>query len=66
MGCDKRLREKCGGDSPNVNAIEEFNNCLLEAELQDVKWRGKKFTWWNKQIGKDSVECKLDGVLCEW
>lgn len=55
--------EKIGGDDPDLEAIVEFNNCFHDAELNDLKWWGHKFTWWNKQEGAGKIECKLDCVL---
>lgn len=56
------------GDNPSVMAMRDFNKCLMEAELQDLKWWGSKFTWWNQQIGLGRVESKINRVLVngEW
>lgn len=40
----------------------------MEVGLQDLKWWGHKYTWWNKQERDDKIESKLDRVLVngEW
>lgn len=60
--------EKRGGDKPHSEAIDEFNGCIQDKKLEDLKWWGQKFTWWNKQEDGGSIDCKLDHVLVhgEW
>lgn len=41
----------------------DFNNCLMKVGLNDLKWWGTKFTWWNKQAVHEKIECKFDRVL---
>ncbi|VVB06152.1 unnamed protein product [Arabis nemorensis] len=49
--------------SVNVNRrIREFCNCLLEADLRDLNFRGNTYTWWNKRTAKP-VAKKLDRIL---
>lgn len=48
FNCIRFIHEKMGGETPNLEALEDFNNCIYEAELKDLKWWGQKFTWWNK------------------
>lgn len=37
--------------NPNVDLPTRlFRECLLDAELSDLTYRGCSFTWWNKQI----------------
>lgn len=43
--------------------MAEFNNCLMDTDLNDLKWWGHKYTWWNKQVGLGKIECKLNRVL---
>lgn len=40
----------------------DFRDCLLEAEIEDLNFRGNTFTWWNKRKS-DPVAKKLDRVL---
>ncbi|XP_010489852.1 PREDICTED: uncharacterized protein LOC104767537 [Camelina sativa] len=40
----------------------DFRECLLDAELSDLRYQGSKFTWWNKSKTRP-VAKKLDRVL---
>lgn len=51
FNCIRFVHEKLGGDLPEIDAIEDFNRCLYALELEDLKWWGQKFTWWNKREG---------------
>lgn len=53
LNCDSQMRE--------------LSQCLLEAELHDLNFRGTIFTWWNKQKSAPIAK-KLDRVLVneEW
>ena len=42
--------------------IRELNQCLLDANLEDLNYRGTTFTWWNKQK-LDPLAKKLDRCL---
>lgn len=68
FNCIRFSHEKLGGENSNSTAVEEFNECLNDAEVEDLTWWGQKYTWWNKQEGKGKIECKLDRVLVnsEW
>lgn len=47
--------------------IRDFNNCLLDANLEDLNFRGTTFTWWNKRKLAPLAK-KLDRALVndEW
>ena len=47
--------------------IRDFNDCLSEASLEDLNYRGSSFTWWNKRKSSP-VAKKLDRCLVndEW
>ena len=55
--------KKTGGASPRASALHEFNDCLQEAGLLDLKLCGSPFTWSNSSMGDSRIECKLDRVL---
>ncbi|KAF8113337.1 hypothetical protein N665_0051s0031 [Sinapis alba] len=48
--------------------IRDFNTCLLNANLEDLNFRGTTFTWWNKQklntIAKKLDMCLVNGDWC--
>lgn len=50
---------------PSLNVsrcVREFRDCLVEAELSDLNFRGNEYTWWNKNALRP-VANKLDRVL---
>ncbi|CAA7048764.1 unnamed protein product [Microthlaspi erraticum] len=58
-----RPSEHYPAPSLNVNrASRELNDCLLDAALSDLTFRGCSFTWWNRR-STGAVAKKLDRVL---
>lgn len=56
--------------TPSLNSdkrIRDFNQCLLDANLDDLNFRGTTFTWWNKRK-LSPVAKKLDRSMVndEW
>ncbi|PKA46662.1 hypothetical protein AXF42_Ash021651 [Apostasia shenzhenica] len=51
-------KERIGGNSPNFYAMNEFNNAMLEAGLNDVGYHGKPYTWSNSSLSE-----RIDRVL---
>lgn len=47
--------------------IRDFNDCLSEAKLDDLNYRGTTFTWWNKRKSSPLAK-KLDRCMVndEW
>lgn len=50
------------GSSKVSRAMDEFRECLINAELTDLPYRGHHYTWWNKRE-LNLVAKKLDRVL---
>lgn len=49
--------------SLNVNQqTRDFRDCLLDASLMDLTYKGRSFTWWNKRT-VNPVAKKLDRIL---
>lgn len=42
--------------------MEEFRECVLQAGVADISFRGNTHTWWNKQID-NPISKKLDRIL---
>ena len=42
--------------------MREFRDCLIQADLSDLNYRGKTFTWWYKRKS-NPVAKKLDRIL---
>ncbi|KAK2641984.1 hypothetical protein Ddye_023747 [Dipteronia dyeriana] len=63
----RRVQESVGGSSKISVAIEEFDNCLQSAELDDLRFSGFFHTWCNKR-SNGCISKKLDRVLVnkEW
>lgn len=55
--------EKIGGSSVWNNSKEIFNVKILDAELDDLSYKGCQFTWSNKRGEGDYISSKLDRVL---
>ncbi|CAI9114853.1 OLC1v1015662C1 [Oldenlandia corymbosa var. corymbosa] len=43
--------------------LEEFQYCIEECGISELRQFGKVFTWCNQSMGKDRIYCKLDWVL---
>ncbi|XP_043697190.1 uncharacterized protein LOC122647970 [Telopea speciosissima] len=59
----RHQNEKMGGDAIHQGVVDEFNSCIFNSGLADLKWRGEFFTWNNNQSGTRRICCKLDRVL---
>lgn len=51
--------------------MRAFSQCLLDANVEDLNFRGTTFTWWNKQkrspIAKKLDRCLVNGEwYCAW
>lgn len=55
--------EKVGGRPIHPRAIRDFQNCLFQACLTDLKATGCRYTWSNRSFGQRRVLCKLDRCL---
>eukprot|EP00268_Persea_americana_P005851 TRINITY_DN12021_c0_g3_i1.p1 TRINITY_DN12021_c0_g3~~TRINITY_DN12021_c0_g3_i1.p1 ORF type:complete len:434 (+),score=46.51 TRINITY_DN12021_c0_g3_i1:1707-3008(+) len=55
--------EKIGGASPRPSGLIEFNDCIQEVGLIDLKLSGSPFTWSKSSMGESRTECKLDRAL---
>lgn len=55
--------EKLGGATPRPAGLLDFNDCIQEVGLLELKLSGSPFTWTNSSMGESRIECKLDKVL---
>lgn len=55
--------EKRGGAQPNLVAMQQFNECIMDAGLTDAGFQGNKYTWSNNQQGYSRIWERLDRVL---
>ena len=49
--------------SPRASGLIEFNDCIQEAGLIDLKLCGSPFACSNSSMGESRIECKLDWGL---
>lgn len=52
--------EKLGGASPDVRAMDDFNDAVSTANLIDAGFQGSKYTWCNNQVGAACIRARLD------
>ncbi|KAJ4910603.1 Uncharacterized protein Rs2_05224 [Raphanus sativus] len=66
VGDFNQIREPAEHSKPRSlnldKRMRDFNQCLLEANLEDLNFRGSSFTWWNKQKSSPIAK-KLDRCL---
>ncbi|KAK9698289.1 hypothetical protein RND81_08G093800, partial [Saponaria officinalis] len=60
--------EKISNTPPVVTELLDFNNCVLNCNLDDISSTGCEFTWHNRQDSDSRVYSKLDRVMinAEW
>ncbi|XP_077249743.1 uncharacterized protein LOC143889425 [Tasmannia lanceolata] len=60
--------ERYGGPGPIQGDIEDFNSCIFDCYLSDLKALGHTFSWTNKSAPKNLKLRKLDRALVneEW
>ncbi|GAV83908.1 hypothetical protein CFOL_v3_27353 [Cephalotus follicularis] len=49
-----------------TKAMQEFNNAIMKAELEDLRGAGFHFTWSNMRVGSGAISKKLDRALGNW
>ncbi|KAL9663716.1 hypothetical protein QQ045_019107 [Rhodiola kirilowii] len=63
------LNEICGfseSTSSNLSRranMEQFRQALWDCGLMDLGYKGSKFTYSNKRLGRDEVRCRLDRAV---
>lgn len=56
--------EKLGGLPVTFNEIQDFNHCINLCNMEEIQFKGSKFTWWNGRTDEDCIFKRLDRVLC--
>lgn len=57
------ITDKIGGDNHWPPHMEDFNNCVVTNELEDLRYSGCHFTRSNKQDSTHFISTKIDRVL---
>ncbi|KAL8519240.1 hypothetical protein ACS0TY_010253 [Phlomoides rotata] len=47
--------EKSGGNMRNIHQMEAFREMVNKLELQDLNFKGYKFTWSNGRVGSQNI-----------
>ncbi|KAK9715370.1 hypothetical protein RND81_06G160600 [Saponaria officinalis] len=55
--------EKRGVNQVDHGSMADFLDCCQMADIMDLPYRGRMFTWCNKQLSVDRTWCKLDRVM---
>ncbi|XP_074305990.1 uncharacterized protein LOC141641218 [Silene latifolia] len=59
----RSCEERISSDPPQLHAMDEFNQALTTAGLEEIRTQGCWFTWTNKQDQNDRKWMRLDRVL---
>ena len=59
-----RPGDRKGGDETWHNYLDEFSECIQQAELIQIPYMGLKFSWHNGQKGGHTIQKKLDWLFC--
>ncbi|PKA63449.1 hypothetical protein AXF42_Ash005344 [Apostasia shenzhenica] len=49
---EPKLEERIGGNLPNFHAMNDFNNAIMEAGLEDAEYSGNPYTWSNSRLSE--------------
>ena len=55
--------EGCGGSNDWPQYMNDFNDCCIEAELEDLNYTGMQFTWGNNWQDENIIYRKIDRVI---
>lgn len=56
--------EMLGGLPITKSKVTDFNYCINICLLEDIGFKGGKYTWWNGRIDEECIFKGLDRVLC--
>ncbi|XP_043721057.1 uncharacterized protein LOC122668579 [Telopea speciosissima] len=56
--------EKLGGEAILHGAVEDFNACIFNSGLADLKWKGEMFTWMVKKGWAFPIKPQSNPLLC--
>lgn len=61
----RNRKEKLRG-LPIIDAeVKDFNHCINICLLEDMRYKGSKYTWWDGRTDKDCIFKRLDMVFCK-
>lgn len=56
--------DRCGGTDKWLPSLDDFHNCIEAAGLDDLRYKGSRFTWTKRTYGDQACVRKIDRVLC--
>ncbi|XP_016558053.2 uncharacterized protein LOC107857722 [Capsicum annuum] len=56
--------EKIGGLPVTFNEIHDFNQWINLRNVEEIHFKGSKFTWWNGRTDEDCIFKRFDRVWC--
>jgi len=59
-----RPADRHGGDTTWHHHLDDFNNCIQQAQLLQIPYSGLKYSWHNGQHGDHTIQKKLDWIFC--
>ncbi|GAV89257.1 hypothetical protein CFOL_v3_32675 [Cephalotus follicularis] len=62
----RSVQEQLRGKLRLSKSILEFEDCIWDCELEDIRQTGCFYTWNNKRSGIDLITKKLDRVMGNW
>lgn len=57
------IEKKKGGRLKDQHKIDGFNELIGNIRMEDIGFKGKRFTWSNSRRGGDRIQELLDRVL---
>lgn len=57
-------KETLWGLPMTEDEFRDFNHCVNVFSLINMRFKGSKFTWWNRRIDKASIFKRLDRFMC--
>ncbi|XP_047249959.1 uncharacterized protein LOC124885753 [Capsicum annuum] len=59
-----RSEEEKVGDLPvTFNETQEFNQWISLCNMEEIQFKGSKFTWWNGRTDEDCIFKRIKGIL---
>lgn len=59
----RNIKEKLGGLPVTFEEIIDFSHCISTCNLDEIPFKGSKFTWWNDRTDGDCILRRLHRVL---
>lgn len=56
-------QDRLFGNPVSYAETMDFNECIQEAKLTELSWKGEYYTWTNKQQGLDRIYSRIDKLF---